>query len=200
MISDQRLAEFCSRAYTMTPTWQAADAYVCRFDEDGYVVLAWRGTSPTALADWFRDLDTIPRIDSVLGCCHAGFLGDMLAVYPLIANTLANNTLPVIVTGHSKGAAEALLFSARMIAFGKSPAATVTFGSPRLCLLNETLPRLLAGQDGRDFRHGADPVPDVPFGFEHPRILTQLGYASSEPLADHSIVAYRAALLMGNKT
>ena len=199
MPSDQLLAEICSRAYTMTPTWQAADAHVCRFVAAGAIILAWRGTDPRSLADWLHDLDAVPAEDAALGCCHAGFLRDMQAVAPPIMDALARAkpSVPIVVTGHSKGAAEALLFSAFLCASGRTPAKVVTFGSPRIGLLNTRLPALLAGVEGSDFRHGADPVPDLPLGFTHPRVLTQLGLAGPDALADHSILAYRAALAAG---
>ncbi|HTC17943.1 MAG TPA: hypothetical protein VK690_02400, partial [Stellaceae bacterium] len=81
-----------------------------------------------------------------------------------------------------------------LTAAGRPPVSMTTFGMPRPAFL--TLRRLIRGVPGTDYRHGLDPVTDVPIGFLHPRTLTQLGAErpTFNPLADHFIAAYRAAL------
>jgi hypothetical protein len=74
---------------------------------------------------------------------------------------------------------------------------TVTFGCPLLGF--STLPRVLDGHSGADYRHGPDPVTFVPEPFWHGRSpMTDLGRVPIgdllDPLHDHFIETYIAAL------
>jgi hypothetical protein len=198
LISDPLLAELAEAAYCDTPRWTKGDAFVCLSEVDGFQVVAFRGTEPEHLADLLHDADALPAWHPQLGRCHAGFLGNVLGVASAIMDRTEGDG--VILTGHSKGAAEAALFCGLLVAACRPPVSMSTFGMPRPAFL--TLQRLIGGIPGTDYRHGCDPITDVPIGFQHPRTLTQLGEKrpTFNPLADHFIAAYRAALTAGQST
>jgi hypothetical protein len=192
VISDQRLAELAEAAYCDTPRWSKGDAFVCSSTVDGFQVVAFRGTEPEHLTDLLHDADALPAEHPQLGLCHAGFLANVLGVAPAIMGETAEARL--ILTGHSKGAAEAALLCGLLVAAGRPPVSMTSFGMPRPAFL--TLQKLVGRISGTDYRHGNDPVTEVPIGFHHPRPLVQLGEKrlTFDPLADHAIAAYRAAL------
>jgi len=110
------------------------------------IVVAFRGTQPLTndpdgVIDWLKDFLGSPVVgpSPIRGKVHSGFLSDtqsvLSGVIDMINNLQSNYTdpLPVIITGHSKGAAMATLCTA-LIVSGKLlpqiPYAVYTFGSP----------------------------------------------------------------------
>lgn len=96
-------------------------------------ILAFRGT--IGLADWLRDFDI--RLDDDWGGpgrAHKGFVGALNEVWDRGANPLHAKLReiegPVFYTGHSLGAALAVVAAARIEA-DRRPVAVYTFGGPR---------------------------------------------------------------------
>jgi fermentation-respiration switch protein FrsA (DUF1100 family) len=188
-VTDADLAALSAAAYTAPAAWAAGDVAATLTGN----VVAFRGTVPDCLADWLRDFDAVPVDDADLGWCHAGFRDGARAVFPAI---LAGTTGPLVLTGHSLGGALAVLTAALLRAAGQPVAELVTFGAPRAGGFRAQ--QLLDGVAIRQYRNAADPVPDVPWLpglFTHMRRLTPIiGRGAPDPLDDHAISAYRAAL------
>jgi hypothetical protein len=188
---DAALADACSRAYDGT-TWERNDCHALAAEADGVHVVAFRGTA--GARDWLIDFDALPKLHPGLGFCHQGFLDGVAGIADQIRADLAGKR--VIITGHSKGGGEALIFAGLLVLAGQGPDAVVTFGAPRAAFA--TLGQVLDQVPVRQYRHGNDPVPMVPLelaGWRHVREpLIQVGQPSLDPISDHLISGYRSAL------
>ena len=186
-MTDADLAALCAASYGTPWAWSVADVHARR---DGDVV-AIPGTDPDCLADWLRDLDAVPVWRDGVGYCHRGFLDGALLVLPWLRGLPA----PLTLAGHSMGGAIAILAAALLRAADVPVAGVVTFGAPRAG--GAVVKHLLADIPVRQFRHAGDPVPEVPClpgVLEHVVALTEIGVASLDPLADHAVGGYVAAL------
>lgn len=193
-ITDLDLARACADTYAGTPpTWNTEDVHAYLFQRDGYAIIAFEGSA--SVQDWLQDFDAaaIPRtIDHIeLGWVHDGFAEDVEEVFEQIVAGLPSD--PIAITGHSKGAAEALIFAALLHAHlpYRNIARVSTFGTPRPGRLNG----LLDGLAGADYRNRDDPVCAVPPYLERPRLITHLDAAPMAddpwgPLACHHIQLY----------
>jgi hypothetical protein len=98
----------------------------------GFVFVAFAGTDPIVAADWAINLDITHNAEGI----HRGFANAMDAGWRQIATTLASLQSPArrfLVTGHSLGAALAVLFAQRLKnESGITPDGIYTFGMPRL--------------------------------------------------------------------
>ena len=195
-MTDLDLVQACSDAYTLhdedwTHSWSTDDIHVRHRVIDGADIVAFRGTKDTV--DWLADLKAWPTDDPVLGMCHAGFLDGADRVFSEVLPVLGQT---IYVTGHSLGAARAVIFAALCRKAGRPPAAVVGFGCPRPG--GSTLAGILEGTPIRLYRNGLDPVTEVPLGllYRHPAPLIQIGNANSahDPIQDHFIASYCAAL------
>lgn len=97
---------------------------------DAYQVLAFRGTEVDKLADWLKNLD-VRKAAWIAGKAHRGFQNEWEAVRLGIQQTACPFT-PLLVTGHSKGAAVATLAAAELAVSNFNVAGLYTFGSPRI--------------------------------------------------------------------
>lgn len=178
-ISDIRLAQLCGLSYVQPATFETSDAHVAVTLENGYLVIALRGSK--SIIDWIRDLMIAPALTAAhpeLGICHSGFLFDVLDIATSLTSYLKGSTAPFVICGHSKGGAEAQLLAGLLVTSGFIPARLVTFGAPRCAWIgNTTLPKLISGIPGNDYRGGSDEVPQLPLPYVHPRqaALKQLG-------------------------
>lgn len=109
------------------------------------VVVAFRGTLPpsersvTTLIDWMNDFYAKPKsVPGIPGNVHSGFWDALDSLWPTLlpqVKTLmqgsGGKTLPLYITGHSKGGALASLAAARFhFLEGIEPSAIYTFASP----------------------------------------------------------------------
>lgn len=106
------------------------------------VVVAFRGTEPTRREDWATDLaaaqETFEKLLGVpgLGRVHSGFATSLSSVLPDVLRALAEHDdekRTLWITGHSLGAALAMLAAAFVSTLPTHPIAGVyTFGQPRV--------------------------------------------------------------------
>ena len=122
-------AKFCQASYaTCTVADAKTDTQVLVDGTMGRVRIAFRGTYNTE--GWLRDLD-IRKVGYGGMRLHAGFFGDVQSVFTELESYIPQITTPVIITGHSKGAAEAVLFAYMLKEAGCNVVAVYTFGEPR---------------------------------------------------------------------
>jgi Lipase (class 3) len=208
--TDVDLVNLCDDIYTNTSGWDYLDhglddgVYFGLKKLDDCDVIVFRG-SITPL-DWWRDLRANPVEVHGIGTVHDGFhigLDKMWAeVQPML-------TQPVLVTGHSLGAARADILTAIMVAANKPPIRRVVFGEPRPGL--EDLAEKIRQVDGPTYRNsvswGHDRVCDVPLrlygklDFVHPKVMTDVSAAPSGDLMQkyemfslHHIQLYQQAV------
>jgi hypothetical protein len=174
-------ALLAKRAYTDAPTVGKADSAsrMCVYGD----VHAFRGTDDlsSVIADADCALVHVPG----LGALHAGFYGALAAILPA---ALALRR-PVAVTGHSLGAAMAIIYAAVLAQLGHV-CPVYAFEPPRIAA-DDTLAHVF-----RDLaipfygtRNGNDLVTQVPLGLMCPRVLTRIGKPAllMDNLIDHSI-------------
>lgn len=167
-----QLALACERTYTSSPAqWEDEAKTVHAFlsVQAGVHTIAFEGTSK--FVEWLIDfmaIDNSVADHAAFGAVHRGFMRDVLLVGPAIANYLDGlGWPPFLVTGHSKGAAEALLFTAWMKQLGHPPLATWAFEAPRVgtAILRDYVDDLDISQTSTINAHGKDIVTRVPFEF-----------------------------------
>lgn len=120
------------------------DAGLVGTSVDG-IILAFRGTLPPDLPkdlseflkildDWINDA-RVPLVPGYGGKVHKGFAGSIENLWaelePKVRERAAAGK-PILVTGHSKGGAMAMLAAVRLADAGLSPAAVVTYAAPRV--------------------------------------------------------------------
>lgn len=112
-------------------------AYVAA--SDSMIIAAFRGTEPKQICDWLTDANS-PACPGPArnGLVHLGFNQALASVYPEVRNAvqeLRTNNQTLWFTGHSLGAALAMLAAARM--YFEDPKllanGVYTFGQPRTC-------------------------------------------------------------------
>lgn len=184
--SDVTLVNFAAAIYTADKGW---DHYDGGYDDGicvgvkklgDYDIVVFRG-SITA-HDWVEDLHAFP-VDTRVGTVHSGFYDGMEKVWTEIKSLL---TQPVLITGHSLGAARADMLTAIMTVDGMPPVRRAVFGEPRPGMRN--FAKVIAEIPGAGYRNGNsknhDLVTDVPlkllppFNFVHP---TELVHVDAEP-------------------
>lgn len=208
MLTDLEIVNICVALHQPAqPTgywdflWPIDGSYCALKRAGGYDVVVWRGS--TTPLDWFEDLvSEVPIWDRELGHCAGGFLAGMRGAQSLVD---AEITQPVIVTGHSLGAAHAAPYAAHLCAQGCPPVALVNFGEPRPGF--ERVRDLLKDVPARSYRNRMDPVTEVPvLGTEkfdlyvHSRELTPLSVFPPDPdswgdVADHHLDLYQRGIM-----
>ncbi len=171
MSLDLSLAEACAGTYVLgvVPQWtnhmRTVHAFLSMID--GVHVVAFEGT--TDLQEWLVDFLALPEpfYTPEYGPTHFGITETMLSVSDSIEAYFAGLGFPpYYVTGHSKGAGEAILFHAEMKRRGHPPIATRAFEPPLVG--SRRLRDYLSDQDVKWTStvnaHGRDIVTQVPFG------------------------------------
>jgi hypothetical protein len=165
---------------------------------DGVDVVVLRG-SQTEL-DWLRDFRAF-TIPTRIGHVHAGFFEGVEKMY---GELRAVRAAPILVTGHSLGAAHADILTALMAVEQMPPIGRVVFGEPRPGLKDHA--EIVSRVPGRSYRNcesiWRDDVTDVPlFPYVHPTAPIKVCAPPAGGLLDrfgpfswHHIELYQAAL------
>ncbi len=153
----------------------------------GYVVVILPGTQDAA--QWADDFEAFPRPTDhpVFGAVHAGFWEGIEAFCGELLSELRAHALPVIVEGHSLGAAEAPLVTAELKSHGIEIARLVCWAPPRpgmqqLADYLASVPKALYRTVG-SAAPGHDLVTDVPVTIPIVAPYCQVG-----PLTDLTVV------------
>lgn len=188
MPSDALIASYCNAIYSPTAIIGDWDRFDPSLDDGvcyavkklpGFDLVVFRG-SITA-QDWIADFRSLP-IPTRIGHVHAGFYSGMEHVWAELRPLLMQ---PVIVAGHSLGAARAAVLCALMVKDGVPPVARIVFGEPKPGLMD--LAQLVANVPARSYRNGDDrhhdlvtdvPLTLPPFQFVHP---TPIVVVTKEP-------------------
>lgn len=93
--------------------------------------LAFRGTESTNPTDWAKDARFKPVPGELGAKVHSGFRSALDEVWGDVIPVITETNQPVLVTGHSLGAALAVLAAARLSEAGLPVAGVYTFGQPR---------------------------------------------------------------------
>jgi hypothetical protein len=175
----------------------------------GHQIFAIRGTeggkliSGFGFVDVIRDMRLIPYWDDDLGFVHSGFLK---GARKIVKNLLpfVSKEVPVIVTGHSLGAAMGLIVANMLKKRGYNVVEYVGFACPRVFVFDKF------GRDERDikfprtiYRYENDIVTQVPlwfpFGYHHVLPLTGIGtppkWYHLPSILDHSMDNYLEVLV-----
>ena len=207
MITDKDLAGLCGDIYTSPLAFDHLDLGdddgVCWALKklDGYDAIVFRGS--VTFQDWIRDLRAAP-IPTRLGSVHAGFYDGMEKAW---AEVRALHTQPLMITGHSLGAARAAILTGLASLDNTAPVVRVVFGEPKPAFLD--LAKIIQYTPGRSYRNGNNrhhdqvtdaPISFPPFQYVHPTPIITVTEAPTGDLfsrlgifAWHHIDLYEAA-------
>lgn len=202
MVTDRYIAGLVSQLYAgKTQGWYFVD----NGDDDGIVwgavvldgvfIAVFRGT--VNAGDALRDIDFWPCLTR-LGAVHWGFHTGVWKVAREILS-LADG-MPIIVAGHSLGAARASIAAGYLTVWDKPPIARVVWGEPRpaFMLLRRILKPLKVSRSYRNtFGDDCDPVTMVPFklgpfAYQHPTEPIALAAPNPglDPIGLHRFATY----------
>lgn len=163
-------------------------------------VISFRGTEASKLLsgsgwrDVIRDMRIMPWYDRRTGWAHAGFLkGARSVIDGPLRGFLFQCSKPLVLTGHSLGAAMSLLAAMMLAADGQVVREWVGFGCPRALIGQRELPF-----EATAYRNRGDIVTELirpwMFGYRHPVPLVQLGMPAWPNWPDHDVGNYLEAL------
>lgn len=168
--SDALVASLCALIYQPTAIISGFDRFDAGLDDgvcwalkkvDGFDIVIFRGS--ITLQDWIRDFRAV-AMPTRIGHVHVGFFAGLEQVWTELRPLIDQ---PVIVAGHSLGAARADVLAGLMVADNAAPVARVVFGEPKPGLLD--FADLIKGIPARSYRNGDarhhDLVTDLPFSF-----------------------------------
>lgn len=186
-------ALLAQEAYSAKPDIGIADSAsraIVRHTSDG-LCIAFPGTDN--VEGWLADLNAIPEDVAGVGEVHHGFWNAWQAIAVPVTSVI--DTQPVVLVGHSLGAAIAIMAAVTLTLAGKPPVSVYGFEPPRVSpgigirTLLEHVPVHL-------YKNGNDVVPDVPLGWNHAALVTHIGKAALPipNVQDHMIARVIAAL------
>lgn len=190
VLSHADLAELCCRAYReLSGVARDLEFFISTVGDTTYIAI--RGTE-RCLRDITRNLRIIPRRTKATGMGHGGFVRGAVAVARALQSEIPDGN-HVVITGHSLGAAVAVLVSQILHKQQYTVEQVVLFGCPRVYLLK----RPVFDYPVVSYRHGKDIVSGIPrWPYRHAVELTRIGDLPrwSNWSIDHPISAYEKTL------
>ena len=191
MITDLDLIRASCDTYDPTVRWDQSwvrdDIHVALRHSGDSDIIAFRGSVDEA--DWIADMQGWPSKHPQLGYCHSGFLTGMEDVYSELAMAVSPDR-PFAITGHSLGAARALILAGLFAVRGPKPLMVVTFGTPRPGMAKLSNILNTGGFFIKHFKNGPDPVAEVPLTlaplwlYQKPQPDTPLSVAPADDADD----------------
>jgi hypothetical protein len=206
VISDHDLALLCAATEgSPAPTWtfQGPTFHATLNETPDGPIIACQGS--VSIGDWIKDFEVFGHgsIDHpALGLIHAGFDVTTSECLMDILKCLDGNRSPIL-TGHSKGGAEAEMLAAKLAVHGIPTKKLTTFGTPRWVIggnvkVSKWLPAYLSGVSYRNYKDIVTEVPFPPYIHPPTRPIVEVGTGTLVDLLDppkmHSIVNYAAAI------
>lgn len=199
MISDYTCAKLCWSCYNDIDIFDYVinndHVWLGVIDNIESTILAFRGS--VCFLDWWRDFEAFAIFDDQLGAVERGFLEGLHDVFAQL-----DKSRPMVLTGHSLGAAHAQLIGGLCIANNIEVDKIVVFGSPRPGYAH--LKSLLQDTPVFSYKNRHDPVTDVPFtlpDFPYASMRDFIKLDAAPPdgdewlfLADHHSELYMQAL------
>jgi hypothetical protein len=202
--TDVELLELAGQTYKAdaVPYFEDADhairVFFVRRPSDGLAMFSFEGTHDRL--GWVIDFFSLMLKDQqgldhrTLGRVHAGFYGACLSAAPRIVVVAQKE--PVAFSGHSLGAAMALMMTGLFIDYGLAPIRTGAFAPPRAG--DQTFVDAVTSIPFCAYRNGNDVVTQVPFSlrdFPFRQVpLTQVGTRKIWFPACHHFPNYDAAV------
>jgi len=122
--------------FTTVEFYNKDGAQAYRFQNRHDLVIACRGTEPTCFNDIKADLKAIPVMAETVSRVHRGFKKEVDDLWPMIVEDLLAKRAKQSLwfTGHSLGAAMAIIMASRCLYCEKlpDPEELYTYGSPRV--------------------------------------------------------------------
>lgn len=147
---------------------EGTDTQVFIACNDNARIISFRGTEPGEIKDWESDME-VHLTDALGGKVHKGFYKALNSVWEKLLPSLLKDDRPLWVTGHSLGAAIAVLAVAKLYKEKNVKAQGLyTFGQPRCGdhQFSEKFDELFAQKTFRFVNHN-DIVPRVPLKSMH---------------------------------
>lgn len=158
---------------------------ICRQVEDGFCV-TFRGSDNDA--SWITDLDIAVLDDTLIGKVHKGFWEAWQAIADPVKAACKASDSPIILCGHSLGAALALIGAADFIRSGLPLSAVYAFEPPRVSP-DLNVRTILSSIPVHAYKNGGSPVTDVPPFWHQSSLLTHIGPIRwcDDKISDHLI-------------
>lgn len=171
---------------------------ICRQVEDGFCV-TFRGSDNDA--SWITDLDIAVLDDTLIGKVHKGFWEAWQVIADTVKAACKASDSPIILCGHSLGAALALIGAADFIRSGLPLSAVYAFEPPRVSP-DLNVRTILSSVPVHAYKNGGSPVTDVPLFWHQSGRLIQLGrpHLIDDEISDHLIENIIAAMLPVDET
>lgn len=192
--SHAKLADLSARAYIdLSGVTEDLEFFI--YDEIDATYVAIRGSevglvSDRGIVDMVRNARMFPWYNKATGWAHGGFLRGAREVARALEKLIPKHRT-LILTGHSLGAAVAVLCAQILEERGRQIDEVVLFGSPRIYLART--PKLYFPV--ANYRNGSDIITYLPQFYTHPVPLTELAPNNKFPnFVDHRIASYQAVL------
>jgi triacylglycerol lipase len=120
--------------FTDTTLFDHDGSQAYSFTNDNDIVIACRGTEAHEWNDLKADINAVQAVAETVGKVHRGFKKEVDDLWPVLEETLKNNTKNLWFTGHSLGGAMATICAGRCLlsSIKSTPSQVQTFGSPRV--------------------------------------------------------------------
>jgi triacylglycerol lipase len=168
---------------------------ICRQVDDGFCV-TFRGSDNDA--SWATNFDILTLDDTLVGKVHKGFWEAWQVIAEQVKQACADAKSPIILCGHSLGAALAILAAADFARSGIPVKALYGFEPP--CVSPQSnIREIISKTPYWLYRNGSDPVPDVPQFWSQSGDLIHLGHPApfldlKEDIEDHLLTSVIPAL------